>query len=248
MGIVRTASRQCCGIVSRAHGPASVRGAAAGNSGCTADGRGPGRADAAVRRARPDMGVRRDRATEPASQHRADKLQSEHQRDDLPEWPGRGSRYADHHPRASHLDHHIDHQPARRPAEHQRCRRLDLRLGRDDGHPRRRRGRDLQPARSPISAVQSSGKIDIFGTASTPSGVTPFVRDLMVAQLNSNGTVDTTFGNGGVAAHPLWHEPFADLAGLSWPGDRARRQDRHRGGGLLTTTSPSGNECSPSPG
>ncbi len=52
------------------------------------------------------------------------------------------------------------------------------------------------------AAVQSSGKIDIFGTASTPSGVTPFVRDLMVAQLNSNGTVDTTFGNGGVALIP----------------------------------------------
>ena len=58
MGMMNMTSRRVAAIVSSARGPASVRGAAPASSRFAADGRGPGGADAAVRRARPDLGIR----------------------------------------------------------------------------------------------------------------------------------------------------------------------------------------------
>jgi uncharacterized delta-60 repeat protein len=45
--------------------------------------------------------------------------------------------------------------------------------------------------------VQSDGKIDVLGTANTTSTTTSGEDDFVVAQLNSNGSIDTTFGTSG---------------------------------------------------
>ena len=60
-------------------------------------------------------------------------------------------------------------------------------------------GLTYTPFGSEDVAVQSSGKIDILAEVSPSSSPTPMGDQFVVVQLNSNGSIDTTFGTGGIA-------------------------------------------------
>ena len=73
-----------------------------------------------------------------------------------------------------------------------------------------------------MSLVQSSGKIDILAEVSPSSSPTPMGDQFVVVQLNSNGSIDTTFGTGGIAdQHLQSHDALAGLGRLAGAGHRA---------------------------
>ncbi len=63
--------------------------------------------------------------------------------------------------------------------------------------------------------VQSNGMIDLLGTATPVSGGASTVTDFVVAQLNSNGTINTSFGTGGFTLIDFSTSSAAPASGTS---------------------------------